>query len=55
MGKITSVPDDSEDAQYGVSFNDGRTSYYFNEEHLQVEQDYNYEVQHARSNADGGR
>lgn len=44
VGKITSVPDNSEEAQYGVSFNDGRTSYFFNEEHLQVEQDYNYEV-----------
>eukprot|EP00904_Undaria_pinnatifida_P012814 jgi/Undpi1/8663/HiC_scaffold_25.g11128.m1 len=44
VGKITSVPDNSEEAQYGVSFNDGRTSYFFNEEHLQVEQDYNYEI-----------
>lgn len=44
VGKITLVPDDPEDDQYGVTFNDGRTSYYFNQEHLQVEQDYNYEV-----------
>lgn len=44
MGKITLVPDDPEDEQYLVTFNDGRTSYGFNQEHLQVEQDYNYEV-----------
>lgn len=44
MGKITLVPGDPEDEQYLVTFNDGRTSYGFNQEHLQVEQDYNYEV-----------
>lgn len=44
VGKITLVPDDPEDEQYEVTFNDGRTSYGFNQEHLQVEQDYNYEV-----------
>eukprot|EP00752_Nemacystus_decipiens_P006299 g5679.t1 len=44
VGKITLVPDDPADQQYLVTFNDGRTSYGFNQEHLQVEQDYNYEV-----------
>lgn len=44
MGKTTLVPDDPEDEQYEVTFNNGRTSYGFNQEHLQVEQDYNYEV-----------
>ncbi|CAM9598837.1 unnamed protein product [Scytosiphon promiscuus] len=44
VGKITTAPDDPEDEQYRVTFNDGRTSYGFNQEHLQVEQNYNYEV-----------
>ncbi|CAN0375993.1 unnamed protein product, partial [Pylaiella littoralis] len=44
VGKITLAPDDPEDEQYLVTFNNGRTSYGFNQEHLQVEQDYNYEV-----------
>ncbi len=44
VGKITRVPDDPEDEQYLVTFNDGRTSYGFNQEHLLVEQDHNYEV-----------
>ncbi|CBN75306.1 conserved unknown protein [Ectocarpus siliculosus] len=44
VGKITLVPDDPEDEQYEVTFNNGRTSYGFNQEHLQVEQDYNYEI-----------
>lgn len=44
VGKITSVPIDPDKEQYGVTFNDGRTSYFFNREHLQVDQDYNYEV-----------
>ncbi|CAN0439283.1 unnamed protein product, partial [Ectocarpus sp. 8 AP-2014] len=35
---------DPEDEQYEVTFNNGRTSYGFNQEHLQVEQDYNYEI-----------
>ena len=44
VGKITLAPDDPADEQYLVTFNDGRTSYGFNQEHLKVEQDYNYEV-----------
>lgn len=44
VGKITLVPDDLEEEQYAVTFNDGRTSYLFNQEHLQIEQDNNYEV-----------
>lgn len=44
MGKITLVPDDPDDEQYAVTFNDGRTSYLFNQEHLQIEHDNNYEV-----------
>ena len=44
VGKITFVPDDPDRDQFGVTFNDGRTSYFFSQEHLQVEQDYNYEV-----------
>ncbi|CAM9416203.1 unnamed protein product [Hapterophycus canaliculatus] len=44
VGKIALAPNDPEDEQYNVTFNDGRTSYGFNQEHLQVEQLYNYEV-----------
>lgn len=40
------APEDPTDEQYQVTFNDGRTSYGFNQEHLQVEQNYNYEVRH---------
>ena len=44
VGKVTFVPeDDAED--YMVSFNDGRTSYPFQKEHLQMEHsNSNYEI-----------
>jgi hypothetical protein len=52
VGRVVSVPEDLVRGQFGVTFNDGRTTYYFRDEHLVLELDYNYElwwVQRTRS------
>ncbi|CAM9801312.1 unnamed protein product, partial [Phaeothamnion confervicola] len=35
---------DGDETQYGVTFNAGRTAYYFNLEYLTVDVDHNYEI-----------
>lgn len=44
IGKVVSVPVDLDRGLFGVSFNDGRTSYLFENQHISLELDYNYEL-----------
>jgi len=45
VGTVTSVPEDKKEGTYGVTFNNGRSSYQFYETDLIMDNPpYNYEV-----------
>ena len=51
IGQVIHVPENPDDDQYGVSFNDGRSTYWFARRELEfLKPDGNYEVWFVRRN-----